>query len=213
MKYILLILLSLAFIVSTKAQERNGIGVFAGTSYYFGDYNQSTQFYQPSPSGGILFKHNFSKLYSFRIAANTGSIQGIHIEDNAFLYPRITPSFRLQFYNAEAVIEIGFLHFDTKQRGRHNFSPYVSLGAGILYINNISVQIPMGVGIKYTPHNRWAIGAEWRVHKTFSDNLDLYVNHSASPRSFIHNNDWIGIAGIFVSYRLINKRVICPTYE
>ena len=205
-------LLLVLLVVSASAHERTDIGFFLGTSYYVGDYNPRTQFYQPSPSGGVLLKQNLSNLYSVRVSAATGGVQGSH-NQNTFYLPGETNPFSKQFYKAEVAIEIGFLEFDTRQRRRHNFSPYVTLGFGVFYISDFNTHIPFGVGVKYTPYDRWAFGVEWRIHKTFYDEIDDYVNISQSPRSIIHNNDWIGFAGIFVSYRLVRRGAVCPAYE
>lgn len=212
MKFSLSIILMLAASI-LYAQEKNDIGAFGGSSYYIGDYNLHTQFYQPSFAGGVHFRHNSSDLYSIRLSAMMGDIRGDYNPDNHFL-PGNKPSFSKRMTQLEGVVEIGFLPFDTKQQRRNNFSPYVVLGIGGAYIEGeLLFQIPMGVGVKYSPMNRWTVGMEWKIHKTFNDNLDGYVNISNSPRSIIHNNDWFGIAGLFVSYRLVNQGAICPAYE
>ncbi|MFP4555895.1 MAG: DUF6089 family protein [Bacteroidales bacterium] len=206
---IILLLLSSMLI----AQEKNDIGAFGGTSYYFGDFNPRTQYYQPSFAGGVHFRHNLSELYSLRLSATMGDVRGEHNPDSHFL-PGYTPSFSKRMTQLEGNIEIGFLPFDTKHQRRNKFSPYVILGVGGTYLQgDLLLQIPMGIGIKYSPMNRWTLGMEWKVNKTFNDNIDGYVNISDSPRSIIHNNDWFGIAGLFVSYRLVNQGAICPAYE
>jgi hypothetical protein len=142
-----------------------------------------------------------------------GGLKGSHSNEKYFL-PGATPSFSNQIIEADIAAEFGFLPFSTRQSHHKNLSPYVIVGAGAAYINgSIIPHIPMGIGFKYSPIERMSIGFEWRIHKTFYDSIDGYINVSDKPRSFIHNNDWFGIAGIIVTYRLINKGAICPAYE
>jgi hypothetical protein len=203
----------LLYSLTTISQNRNEIGVIGGVSYYMGDYNLNTQFYQPSPAFGFLFKHNFTSLFGLRLSAMAGGLKGSHSNEKYFL-PGATPSFSNQIIEADIAAEFGFLPFSTRQSHHKNLSPYVIVGAGAAYINgSIIPHIPMGIGFKYSPIERMSIGFEWRIHKTFYDSIDGYVNVSDKPRSFIHNNDWFGIAGIIVTYRLINKGAICPAYE
>jgi hypothetical protein len=211
---LLLVLLFLSpFLI--KSQEKTDIGAIAGSSYYLGDYNPSTQFKMLQPAFGLIYRRNLNRLYSLRFAVTTGKVKGSHNQADFFL-PNLpaNPSFSQRFYLAEGNVEIGFIPFGTKYEDIHKFTPYVILGAGATYVSNaIAFQIPMGIGIKYTPYNRWTIGAEWKLHKTFTDNIDGYITPSDNNRFTIHNYDWFGIAGFFVTFRLVKKGAICPAYK
>lgn len=73
--------------------------------------------------------------------------------------------------------------------------------------------VPMSLGFKYRPSYRWTIGAEWILTKTFSDNMDGYTNLSDRKKTIIHNNDWYSVAGLFITFRLLNNRIVCPVYQ
>ncbi|MDD2197191.1 MAG: DUF6089 family protein [Bacteroidales bacterium] len=213
MRNIVCTLLLASFVISIQAQERNEIGFSLGTTYYMGDYNPNTHFYQPSPAGGILFRRNMSDFYSIRLSALYGFIKGSHNPKNFYL-PGETPAFSKSILEVEAVIEIGFLPFNTEISRYRKFTPYALTGIGVANISGDFIShIPIGIGIKYSPVNRWTIGLEWRLHKTFNDNIDGYANVTDSPRSIIHNNDWFAYAGFLVSFRLVNKGALCPAYE
>ena len=206
---ILLALLTL----SVNAQERNEIGFLLGTTYYMGDYNTSTQFFQPSPAGGLLFRSNLSEYYSIRLSGLFGLVKGSHNPNNYHL-PGDTPPFSTSVLEFEAVFEFGFLPYDTEISRKRNFSPYALAGIGAANISGAFIpHVPFGIGLKYSPANRWTIGLEWRLHKTFNDNIDGYINVTDSPRSIIHNNDWFAYGGFLVSFRLVNNGAICPAYE
>jgi hypothetical protein len=211
MKFLLssfLILLCLA----SFSQEKNDLGIITGTSYYFGDLNPGTQFYQPSPAFGFIFRNNRSDMISLRFSGMLGSLKGT--APQSYYLPNNPEGFSTRLFSLETTCEIGFLPYHTFFSQTRSFSPYVVLGAGLAYSNGYFMpNIPFGIGAKYSPANRWTIGLEWRLHKTFFDQIDGYQNITSNPRSFIHNNDWFGIAGFFVTYRLINKGAVCPAYK
>ena len=208
--------LSTSFLImlclASFSQEKNDLGIITGTSYYFGDLNLGTQFYQPSPAIGFIFRNNRSDMFSLRFSGMLGSLKG-SAPQNYYL-PNSPSNFSTKLFSLEATCEIGFLPFHTFFSQSRKFSPYVVLGTGLAYSNGYFIpNIPFGIGAKYSPANRWTIGLEWRLHKTFFDEIDGYQNVTSSPRSFAHNNDWFGVAGFFVTYRLINKGAVCPAYK
>lgn len=216
MKFFLLGLVTIFSSLFTFSQERNDIGLLAGTSYYMGDFNLGTQFYQPSPALGVLFRHNLNKFYSLKLSGTHGYVNGSHNPSNHYL--PLMPnsnfnSFSKQLIDINGAVEIGFRSFGTRSADAHSISPYVTVGIGVAFIDrDILVNIPFGIGLKYTPFNRWTFGAEWRLHKTFTDDIDHYSTHT-TQRFRIHNFDWVGIGGLFVSYRLVRKGAICPAYD
>jgi hypothetical protein len=205
----LLILLTL----STKSQERVDIGAIIGASYYLGDYNPGTQFYRSMPAIGVTLRRNLNDLYAIRFSGIMGGVQGSHSNDKFFL-PGDTPDFSSRIINLESALEIGFIPFSTRSSQNRVVAPYVLVGIGGVYVNNsIIFHIPFGIGAKYSPAHRWSIGLEWRLHKTFNDQIDNYINVSERPKSFIHNNDWFGIAGFVLTYRVPNEGTICAVYK
>ena len=61
------------------------------------------------------------------------------------------------------------------------------------------------------------MGAEWGFRKTFNDLLDGWspAGQSLVPenvKSFLHNNDWYSIVGIFASYKIFYERGKCEAY-
>ena len=210
---IFLLALCLTFSLFSFSQERKDIGLLAGTSYYIGDYNPGVQFYQPSPLVSVLGKYNFNNFYSLRLSFSYGWLKGTPKED--VLYnPIITESFSKQLIALELDGEINFMSFDSRDHDKNDLSPYLILGLGVAYEGtSLFPHIPIGFGVKYSPRGRFTFGAEWRLHKTFNDNIDGHTNITDSRKSFIHNNDWFGVAGLFVTYRLYNNSELCPTYR
>ncbi len=203
------------FPLFSVAQEKNDVGFSVGASYYMGDYNLATQFYMPSLSVGVMFRHNFNEYYAIRVSGSHGRLKGTYSESK-YLLLNLPPEtgFNHQITEIAANLEIGFRPFGTKPADANKISPFVSVGVGAAFIDrNLLIQFPFGIGIKYTPSNRWTLGAQWQLHKTFTDNIDGYSNVTSIERLRIHNYDWVGIGGLFVSYRLVNKGAICPVYD
>ncbi|RPH33944.1 MAG: hypothetical protein EHM93_02940 [Bacteroidales bacterium] len=197
---------------SIKSQERRDIGLQAGGSYYMGDYNQGTPMYQPSPSFGLLFRYNLNKYYSLRLSASYNGLKGNYTSSNFYL-PGVTGSFSKQLIEAEGLCEMNFMSFNTKCLNKDNFTPYVIFGFGAAYVGGeIIPHLPFGVGVKYCPLPRITIGWEWRLSKTFSDNIDNYNNVYDGSKAIFHNNDWFSFVGLFVTFRLY-KNNTCPVYE
>lgn len=214
LKLLLILVLTPFF---TQGQEKNEIGALGGASYYMGDFNLAQQFHKPSVAIGVLFRHNINKFYSIKIAGLHGQVQGDYVNTSYYLPylpdPQMPTKFSHQVIEFNASVEIGFIAFDTKPADANSFTPYVTVGGGVALINKkVVFNIPFGIGVKYTPFNRWTFGAEWRLHKTLNDHIDNYTTLNSSKKLTIHNHDWLGVGGFFVSYRLIKKGAICPAY-
>lgn len=212
MRVVILFLLSSMLTFPIFSQERKDVGFIIGGSYYTGDFNPSTPLYSPSPAIGLLFRYNLSELYSLRASAFYGGLKGT-APSSSYL-PLANRSFSTSVVAAEALFEMNFLKFNTTDHFRNNFAPYVVLGFGGAIVNGkFTPHIPFGVGVKYALGGRIAIGAEWKMHKTFSDSIDGYINPSTSSNSLVHNNDWFSFMGLFVTYRLFNGDFVCPAYR
>lgn len=70
-----------------------------------------------------------------------------------------------------------------------------------------ALNIPIGLGLKWSPKPRWTIGLEWQFKKTFNDRIDRFDNSNGGSK--LTNGDWVSLFGLNVSYRLMPKRA-CP---
>ena len=206
----------LILFISSKiafSQERRDLGLQGGGTYYMGDYNEGRPLYQVSPSLGVLFKYNFNKFYSFRLSVCYGTLKGSYSSKDSYL-PGLTPSFNKQLLESEVASEINFLSFNPLDTRKGKFTPYAIIGIGGAYMNGgIIPHIPLGVGVKYCPMYRVTVGFEWRLHKTFSDDIDNYQGVYNTTKPIFHNNDWFSFVGLFITYRLYNYNNTCPVYR
>ena len=210
-----LFIVSILLVLShwTFSQNKVDLGLRLGASYYIGDYNESIPFASPNLAGGVVVKYNFNDYYSARIGVNGGNFTGNHNSSVGYL-PAEGGSFSSVIIDGCAAFEANFLPYDPLAFKGKRFSPFISVGVGASYgAGSIKPVLPMSVGIKYRPSFRWTIGAEWTLTKTFSDNIDGYTNLSDQKNSIIHNNDWYSVAGLFITFRLLNNRIVCPVYQ
>lgn len=195
------------------SQDRKDLGIQVGGNYYMGDYNYGKLLYQPSPSFGAIYRYNLNGFYSFRLSGNYSMLKGSYSTFSYYL-PELTGSFTKSLFDAEGLLEINFMSFNTKRLKKNNFAPYVILGIGGAYLSGeILPQLPFGIGVKYCPLPRVTVGWEWRLSKTFSDNIDNYNNVYDGSKAIFHNNDWYSFFGLFITYRFHNKKFTCPVYE
>ncbi len=195
------------------SQERKDVGIQVGGSYYMGDYNYGLPLYQPSVGVGLIYRYNFNNFYSFRFSGNYAQLKGNYSTFNSYL-PGVTGSFSKQLIESEIIFEMNFMSFNTKHLNKDRVAPYVFFGAGGAYIGGeVTPQLPFGIGVKYCPRSRITIGWEWRLSKTFTDNIDNYNNFYDGSKAVFHNNDWYSFFGLFITYRLYNKNFKCPVYQ
>ena len=99
-------------------------------------------------------------------------------------------------------------------------TPYITAGLGFMYWNvdgksNFSVNIPLGVGLKYKLSKRINLGFEFLMKKCFSDKLDgtnlqdPYMIQS----SFMKNTDWYSTMTFTISYEFSERCAVCHYKE
>ena len=209
-----LIILSL----SVEAQTKKEAGFFLGTSYYIGDINPTRQFYNPSPSVGVMFKLFFNDRHCLRFNGLYGQFKG-NDKDFSNEYQQFrNESFSASLLDVSTIYEFNFLPFRFNDR-KIVFSPFLFGGLGYDFIisskypigNHFS--IPFGTGIKYMASRKVTLGIEWSFRKTFKDNIDGVEDPGlASENSLISNKDWYSFAGFFITFRLFDNTGNCPVY-
>lgn len=163
-----------------KAQEyKYEIGGMVGGSYYMGDLNKNAFFKGLNPSLGVVFRYT----PNFRWAVKTdllwgrvsGSTDGL---ENVF--PNgATASFERNFFELGGQMEFNFLPYSDKfaYLNTKRFSPYIFMGFGVTVAPGnqtfASLNIPLGVGVKYKVINRLNLGCEFSFRKLFGDSFDV----------------------------------------
>jgi hypothetical protein len=220
LKYLLL--LSLLFPLCAAAQEEDeykmeiggGIGLIA----YEGDFNGSiTKGMQPG--GSLIARWNLNPHMAIKADLTIGKIKGSS-DNSTTYYPNTTESpikFSKGIYDLTGRYEYNFWGYGAGKvyRGVKQLTPYMSLGAGITYVNGdnnnaMTINFPIGIGVKYKAANRLNVGAEWTMHFSMSDKLDGVKDpYGIKSTGMFKNTDCYSILQVFVTYDIMPKCVTC----
>lgn len=197
----LLIILLIGIFPALKAQEyKYEIGGLAGASMYMGDANKNSFFKGINPAFGGVFRYNVN--FRWAIKANlmwgkvSGSTSGLENE-----FPGLgETSFSRNFFELGGQGEFNFLPYSDKfgYLNTSRFSPYILLGIGVTVAPGngetmATLNIPLGVGVKYKIMNRVNLGLEYSFRKLFADNLEgneALDNPYQIESSLLKNKDW-----------------------
>jgi hypothetical protein len=212
----LMIIFFLYFCSTAVAQEyRYEIGGMAGMSMYMGDVNQSSFFQEWNPSIGVIFRDNLNFRWATKGNLLFGKLSGdTKNTDNVFPI-HSDASFSRYFFEMGAQIEFNFLPYSDKfaYLNTSKISPYILFGGGLTVAPGknqtfISMNIPIGMGIKYKLRNRVNLGLEYSVHKLFGDGLD-----TPDKNGFILNNPYKVNNGLFKNKDWYNTLFFSITWE
>jgi len=243
MKKILLVFAAVWITVSGHAQVTADIGIWGGSSVYFGDMDETNPLQPINPNFGAYFRYNFNSRVGLRAMFLTGSFsdEGV-IEGVPAFFEKNVQDFSLQ-------VEINYLKYILGSK-KTPFTSYVTAGIGVAYFpyemdpafiasfnpshnkgsavvkeSVVTPTIPFGIGFKYTLGQRLGIGIEYQMRKLFSDKLDnlndplAYKTNIAGVEKeiiytdMIHNNDWSGYVGLHLTYKIYIGKKACPAYE
>ncbi len=242
MKKILLVFATVWITVSGVAQKTADIGIWGGTSVYFGDMSEALPFQTFNLNFGAYFRYNFNARVGLRAMFLTGNVaQKGEIEGMPWAFDKSVQDLSLQ-------VEINYLKYILGEK-KTPFSSYVTFGIGVDYfsynmdpaliaqfnpehnkgsdiIDNdpvIATTIPFGIGFKYNIGRRLGVGIEYQARKMFSDKLDdiddtLAIKAEGEREEItyttgVHNNDWSGYLGIHVTYMIYLGKSACPVYD
>jgi hypothetical protein len=213
---LLICISSLLYCLTAVGQEyKYEIGGQAGMSMYMGDANQSSLFKDWNPSAGVVFRNNFDFRWALKADLSWGKVSGsTKNTDNAF--PNLTQeySFSRSFFDLGGQMEFNFLPYSDKfpYLGTSKITPYMFLGLGVALATGgdntfFSLNLPMGVGVKYKLRNRLNLGLEFTVHKLFGDGLDSPNKNGFNldnpynvENGFFKNKDWYNTLYISITW-------------
>ncbi len=240
MKKIVLVFAAVMLTVSGFAQKTADIGLWGGTSSYWGDVRGVPPIQSFNPNFGGYFRYNFNKRVGLRAMFLTGKVAADGMaEDVPWQFEKNMQDFSLQ-------VEINYLKYVLGEK-KTPFTPYITGGLGIMYFpynldpaqlaavnpnhtkgtalvkeSVITPAIPFGFGVKFNLGMRLGIGVEYQLRKIFSDKLDDLDDPLAFRNeedqlieytSLIHNNDWPGFLGLHVTYKIYIGKKACPAYD
>lgn len=241
---IILILHSSFCALYLKAQDdveyRMELGVGANFTSYQGDFSNGL-FKNMQPGGSVLFRAILNPRSAMRINAMVSKLKG-DVSATDTRYPDVTDlkySFGNTVVDLSASYEYNFFPYGTGRdyRGAKRFTPFISLGLGLTYVNCkdgtydygdgsgsggdfhpqhstsksvVTGNVPIGVGVKYKLGARTNISFDWQVHISFSDKLDgIDDPYRINSSGMFKNTDCYSAFTLALTYSLSPKCSTC----
>jgi hypothetical protein len=212
--------IGLLFCVEINAQNRFDFGLFGGVSSYMGDINPTIPFYNPMLAYGGIINYTFSTRYMLRSEIYKGTFVANDLDfKNDYQRLLRQANFNASLVDISIQLEFNFLPYMNITKLKDNFAFFVTSGVGYTIITggtyavNNHLTIPMGIGVKYNLFDRFTVGTQCTIRKTFVDRIDGIVNYKNSMyNSAIHNFDWYMFGGVFFTYKLFYDDTKCPAY-
>ena len=220
MKKLAVIMLMIATLMAAQAQEyRFEVGGALGMSGYLGDTNNANLLKKPGYVAGGLFRYIINSRMALKANLLTAKISG-NSANLANTYPDAqTYAFSSQLYDLGAQFEFNFLNYGigSKYLKLKRISPYLTLGVGATLATGdgdaFTLNVPMGVGVKYKLSERLNIGLEFTMRKTFSDELDGLKDLNGITSGFAKNTDWYSFTMISITYEFSKRCRTCHYVE
>lgn len=218
-KLFLIIIILTTLMTGAQSQDfKYEIGAAGGVGFYMGDANPSKIFRKSGAAFGAIFRRNLNYRWAIKCDLATSGIKG----DTRGL-PGVFPGgthyvFNRQLIDIGAQAEFNFFHYGWgySYLGTKRFAPYLLGGIGFTAVPEkgdgyFSLNIPIGVGVKYKLAQRWNIGLEFSMRKSLGDKLDgrsLDDPYKISS-SALKNTDWYSFTWITITYDFGRKKAIC----
>lgn len=176
--------LSLNLFLSAQAQQnveyRMEIGGALGGSFYMGDANYTRLFNRTGFAGGFIGRYHLNPHMAIKANLLMGKIAG-NTADQPNKYPKdLQSEFSRTIYDLGVQFEYNFFGFGAGEsyKGNKRLTPYLLAGLGLTHAPKparslITMNIPLGIGLKYKLTNRLNAGAEFTMRFSLSDELDV----------------------------------------
>lgn len=203
-------------------EYRYEVGVMVGGNSYYGDANYSSLMKNMNIMGGIVGRYNINPRLAVKANLAVARISGSTADfDNRF--PGGDVDFSRTLYDLGAQFECHFFAYGdgSGYKRTHRLAPYIFAGAGVTFApepaeNVFTMNLPVGLGVKYKIAPRINLGCELSFRFTLSDDLD--VTKETAPvlsdpygikSSGFKNKDSYSFLSISVTYDLSPKYRKC----
>lgn len=202
--------------VSVKAQEaeyKMEFGVMGGGSFYLGDANYHTFYKSTKPAAGAFARYNLNPRMALKFDLGYGGIAGDATNDKN-KFPTLSAEelkFKSSVIDLGCQYEINFFGYGTGTgyKGHKRFTPYIQAGLGFTYCRTFTMNIPIGIGVKYKFAPRWNVGLDWTMRFSLSDKLDGIKDPYNINSGFLKNKDNYSWTMLTISYDMFQKLRKC----
>ena len=198
-----------------EPEYRIEVGAGAGLIAYTGDFNGNI-LKGMQPWGAIMAKYRLNSRMALALNIGTGKIKG-STDDVDTWYPTVERyEFNNQITEVDLRYEYNFWAYGTGQeyRGARRLVPFITLGLGLTHHSGdnsgITMNLPIGAGIKWKMAPRLNLTAEWVMRFTPSDNLDGREDvYGIKSSGLFKNTDCYSVLQVGLSYDLWAKCKTC----
>lgn len=211
------------------SQKTSEFGLLLGRSYYLGEINPKTHWGNDVGSFcfGAIFRYNLNERYALRLGVNRAKLEAEDIQSDLLFNRDRKAEFSTKLTELNGLIEFNFLPYKLGNRDMP-FSPYLFTGFSYYWYNpsttvdgtsvvtseasdGSGIAFTFGPGIKLNLGRKISLNMEWGFRKTYKDNLDGLPNleNELYEQGKGYNNDWYGIMGFMLTYKLTNEGP-CP---
>lgn len=194
-KKLLMLFAGFSFLHFPASAQYNEVGILVGGSTYKGEL--APQLFKTDfnhLAGGVFFRHNWNRHWSWKVAINYGKVSG----DDAYSEYGFERDRNLSFYSnvldISPLIEFNFFPYETGNY-YYPFTPYLFTGISVFKFNpmaqlngeeyelqplttegqrpykRLQLAVPIGGGIKFSV-GRIGIGLEIGARRAYTDYLD-----------------------------------------
>lgn len=217
------ILLCMASLSHAEELEyRYEIGGMTGGSFYYGDANYSGLFKNMNLMGGAVWRYNLNPRMAVKANLAIAGISGA-TADNENKFPGGDTEFSRTLYDLGAQFEYNFFAYGTGggYKRTHRLTPYIFGGLGFTFApepadNVFTMNIPLGMGVKYKVAPRLNLGCELSFRFSLSDQLDVTESTGTIlddpygiKSSGMKNKDSYSFLSIFLTYDISPKYRRC----
>ncbi len=227
MRKLLLMLMVLLPAARMSAQDdpqyRMEIGAGVGTVSYEGDFNGNV-LKNMQPMFSALWRYNFDPYKDLRLSATYGKLKGSSKDVDTY-YPDYATeeySFNRNLLDVSLVFEYNFWPYGTGRdyRGAKRLTPYIYGGIGATSASGggsksvFTVNVPIGLGVKYKLNERMNLGLDWGIHFSLSDELDGVKDpYQVKSSGMFKNTDCYSMLQLTLTYSFKAKCRTCNKEE
>ena len=216
---ILPILLTIYCSLSTATAQdepeyRMEVGAGAGLVAYEGDFNGNL-LKGMKPWGALVAKYHLNPRMALGANIGFGQISGSSANADTW-YPIEPYEFSHTLTEVDVRYEYNFWAYGTGQeyKGARRLVPFIAIGLGMTHHSGensgITMNLPIGAGIKYKVGQRLNVTAEWAMRFTPNDNLDGRSDvYGIRSSGLFKNTDCYSVLQLAVTYDIWVKCNTC----
>lgn len=200
----------------TDPEYRLEIGGGIGLVAYEGDFNGNLLKNQ-QPMVSLIGKYRFNPRTAIAMNVSYGQLKG-SAKNVTTYYPNVDGDY--QFKNG--LLDVGVRYefnfwpygTGTEYRGARRLTPYIYIGMGMTFAKPdktvVTMNLPIGAGMKYKVADRVNAALEWTMHFTESDRLDGVKDpYGIQSSGLFKNKDCYSHLRLSLSYDLWAKCKTC----